>query len=311
MAPAGIGRRASFSVMFGLGRRPALTLRGRSGAYCPGSTDPVASISMSFQLPTLLSALEIIAPLRLAEDWDNVGLLLEPDPEAEISRVLLTIDLTDTVVDEAIEFGAELIVSYHPPIFGGLKRLTQARPDERALLRLVNDGIAVYSPHTALDAAAGGVNDWLAKGIGKGETQPVAPHSTDAALGAGRQISLATPTRLDSIIKRVKRHLKLDHVRVATAPEHAANIPIQSAMVCAGAGGSLLSGKRTDLLLTGEMRHHDVLWATRTGTSVILTDHTNCERGYLPTLSRAMRASLGTKLKVRIALSDADPLVIC
>ncbi len=102
-----------------------------------------------------------IAPLEFAEAWDNVGLILG-DPARPISGpVLLTIDLTPGVVAEAREMSASLILSYHPPIFSGLKRITPGSPHGIALLGCMNAGIGIYSPHTALDAAPGGVADWL------------------------------------------------------------------------------------------------------------------------------------------------------
>jgi dinuclear metal center YbgI/SA1388 family protein len=124
---------------------------------------------------TLIEAMETIAPLAAAESWDNVGLLVG-SPSWSASRVLLTIDLTETVLDEAIEVGARAIVAYHPPIFEPLRALTDATGKQRIALRAAAAKIAVYSPHTALDAAPGGVNDWLAGAIGDGATEALAPH---------------------------------------------------------------------------------------------------------------------------------------
>lgn len=119
----------------------------------------------------LVEAMESIAPLTLAEPWDNVG-LIAGDTEAELAGpTLLTIDLDERVVAEAIEAARGTpgaIVAYHPPIFGGIKRLTAETPRGRALLRAIGAGFALYSPHTALDAAAGGVADWLIDQIGSG-----------------------------------------------------------------------------------------------------------------------------------------------
>ena len=124
-----------------------------------------------------------IAPLNLAEDWDQVGLQVG-DPEQLISQALLTIDLTPSVLREATEQGCELIIAYHPPMFRPLERLTwggQTSWKQSTLLEAVRRGIAVYSPHTALDAAEDGMNDWLCAGIGQGTTQPILPRSTQTA----------------------------------------------------------------------------------------------------------------------------------
>lgn len=135
---------------------------------------------MALPLATVVRLLESIAPLEHAEPWDNVGLLLEPasdrrDPAAppSVTRVLLTVDLTDVVLTEAIAADADLIVAYHPPWFQPLKRLSARRPGERVLLAAARAGIAIHSPHTALDAATGGVNDWLADALGPSTRTPL------------------------------------------------------------------------------------------------------------------------------------------
>ncbi len=118
----------------------------------------------------IIEVLGKIAPLDYAAGWDNVGLLIG-SPGWEASTLLLTIDLTDAVLTEAIDGGAEMIVSYHPPIFEGLRKLVDDSPSQRIALNAARGGVAVYSPHTALDAAPDGVNDWLANGLGRGDVR--------------------------------------------------------------------------------------------------------------------------------------------
>ena len=113
----------------------------------------------------LVAAMDAIAPPEFAEPWDNTGLLLglSEDP---VSRVMLCIDLTDAVVDEAIRREVDAIVAYHPPIFTPRTSITDADSGGARLLGLARAGIAVHSPHTAADAAIGGVNDWLLEVLG-------------------------------------------------------------------------------------------------------------------------------------------------
>ncbi len=127
-------------------------------------------------LEDLVHAMDRIAPLRLAEDWDNVGLLVG-DAQAPLKRVLLCIDLTIEVVDEAIRKEVDGIVAYHPPIFQPRRRLTHDDAGGRILLAVIQAGIGVHAPHTAADAAEGGVNDWLIEGVGEGATMPIVPSS--------------------------------------------------------------------------------------------------------------------------------------
>jgi dinuclear metal center YbgI/SA1388 family protein len=113
------------------------------------------------KLSALLEILEEIAPTRYAEPWDNVGLLVG-DSNQNISKTLFTIDYTPAVADEARTKNCDCVISYHPPIFDALKRVVFPSPIYDAIRR----GVAIYSPHTALDVADGGTNDMLADAIG-------------------------------------------------------------------------------------------------------------------------------------------------
>ena len=118
-------------------------------------------------------AMESIAPTGLAQSWDNVGLLVG-DPAAPIRRIMACIDLTPAVVDEGIRKKADLILAYHPPIFKPVSTLRADSPDMNAVVfRSIQNGMAIYSTHTALDAAEGGTNDVIAALCGISETQPL------------------------------------------------------------------------------------------------------------------------------------------
>ncbi len=256
---------------------------------------------------TVLEALAQIAPEFLAEPWDNVGLLVDPGESVQFERAFVTIDLTDVTLEEAIEREADFIVAYHPPIFGGLKRLRFDAPSERVVLRALRAGLTIFSPHTALDAVRDGMTDWLARAVGPGRMRPIVPHSVDIKAGAGRLVRLDRPVTIEAAVEMVKAHLGLSHVRLSEAERRD---PIVSVAVCPGAGGSVFEKlDRADLLITGEMRHHDVLLRRARGTHVILTDHTNTERGYMPFLGQDLaRACPG--LDVVVSRRDADPLQV-
>mgnify|MGYP002385338929 CR=1 FL=1 len=113
------------------------------------------TMSTGIQLDTILSQLKTYAPLYLADQsWDNVGVLVEPTEN-------------NPVLNEAIEKQAQLIISYHPPIFSPLKRLTQSNWKERIVLKCIQHGITVYSPHTSWDAVENGINQWLISAFGR------------------------------------------------------------------------------------------------------------------------------------------------
>ena len=123
--------------------------------------------------------IEKIVPLKLAQDWDNVGLLIG-NPGRRVKNILLTIDITADVVAEAKKLKTDLIISYHPVIWDGLKTITSEGPNS-VVFNLISSGIAVFSIHTALDSAIGGVNDGLADIVGITDAKPLGDYVADPA----------------------------------------------------------------------------------------------------------------------------------
>lgn len=282
-------------------------------------------------LQELLRAMSRIAPLSLADSsWDNVGLLLETPfarQQAKTSTpatgVHLCIDLTTAVCKEAIDndnVGA--ILCYHPIIFRGLKSLRMSDPQQASLLRLAAAGISVYSPHTSLDAAVGGINDMLAiacsadgeagiQGGSKG-IQPCTPSkdkdvpSGHEGAGMGRRIRLKQAVSIEDLVQRIKHSLGLRYLHVARPSEAK---EISTIAVCAGSGSSVLAKDSSDCWFTGEMSHHELLAATQAGRTVILANHSNTERPYLrKVLAGRLEAESQGKLTVTVSDADHDPL---
>jgi len=171
---------------------------------------------------TLIDVMSAIAPLALAEPWDRVG-LLAGDAKAECSGpVLLTIDLTERVMDEAVEMGASMIIAYHPPIWEPLTRVTTSTPRQRVILRALRAGIAIYSPHTALDAVSGGVADWLCEGLGGSD--PLGAESPRKIRGDCRALTPASGVP------------STQQVKIVTFVPASAAEELRNAMASAGAG---------------------------------------------------------------------------
>jgi dinuclear metal center YbgI/SA1388 family protein len=124
------------------------------------------------------ASLERFAPCATAAEWDNVGLLLG-DPAANVSRVMTCLTLTPDVSAEAVREGAHLVVSHHPVLFRGAKKLTATNSDGQAVLPLLRAGVAVYSPHTAFDNCAGGINDGLCARLGVVNAVPLRPREAN------------------------------------------------------------------------------------------------------------------------------------
>lgn len=170
----------------------------------------------------LCRAMETVAPPPYAESWDNVGLLIGDEQRQLTGPVLLTIDLTDLVIQEAATMGCDAVIAYHPPIFHPIRRLSAAVGNQRAILRAIQAGLAVYSPHTALDAAPGGMTDWLADGL---LTPASDPARAPAGRGADRRALRPHPHQPDT-----------QQVKIVTfvPREHLADL--RAALATAGAG---------------------------------------------------------------------------
>ncbi|KAM5531336.1 hypothetical protein V8D89_014981 [Ganoderma adspersum] len=275
--------------------------------------------------------MERIAPLRFAEKWDNVGLILEaPHIRPNARRVLLTIDLTPQVVEEALATPTSIVVSYHPPIFKPLTSLTLSNPLQTSLLRCAAAGISVYTPHSALDSVTDGINDWLCTKLAdplrdiNWTARFIGQEFPDGMGGVGRIVILKQPMALGDLSSKVRTELELESVQVAYAKPERERTLIGTIAICAGSGGSMLLGVEADVYFTGEMSHHEVLAAMQSGHNVILCGHTNTERGYLPWLAKDILefiqeevaqptdlagAELLKDLEVVVSQQDQHPLV--
>ena len=253
------------------------------------------------KLSAVTQALDVLAPLRYAEKWDNVGLLVG-DPDADVRRVLVCVDYTRAVADEG---EADLVVAYHPPMFAAVKRV----PHGALWAEAVRKGIALYSPHTALDVAAEGTNDFLADACGITERVAIRRFSAEEpeAIGLGR-IGPVAPTTLGALATRLKPLLGLGYVLVAGK----ADLPVKRVAVAAGAGGELLGDALragADAFLTGELRHHDALGAVAKGRAIIATMHSNSERAAVRAYTARITKAL-PDVAVRFSDADADPFTL-
>lgn len=249
----------------------------------------------------VLEALDALVPLRLAEPWDNVGLLLG-DANAEVTGILLTIDLTPAVVEEATRLGANVVIAYHPPIFRAQKTVVAG---DLAYLAL-HHRLVVLTPHTALDAARGGTCDVMAERLGLLAIDPLI--EKEPGLGAGRMGTLEPPLSAESFVERVKAAFGVDTVLVCGQ-----GAEIRRVAVCAGAGGGLLdrvlqdaTAKKVDAYVTGELSHHDALRVVRGGRLAVMLRHSVSERPALEPLCRDLADSL--PVPVTVSQVDADPL---
>lgn len=247
----------------------------------------------------LCRAMDSIAPTRLAEGWDNVGLLVG-DRALPLGRVLLAIDLTRPVLDEALSLGCTAVVAYHPVIFSALKRVLAGS----MAYELIRHGVAVYSPHTALDIADGGTNDVLADAVEMTSRAPLRVTVAAEGLGLGR-VGPVAPIGREALLAKVRAALAIEHLLVAGPTEG----EVTRVAVGAGACGDLLDeviASGAGLYVTGEMRHHDALRAASAGVTVACALHSNSERRTLSVLAAKLEAAL-PGVSATLSSADRDP----
>lgn len=256
-------------------------------------------------LQEILATLDRLAPLHLAEPWDNVGLLVG-DRATRVGRVMTCLTLTDGVAAEAVRDSAGLVVTHHPIPFRPLQRIVADDPTGRVLCRLLGAGVAVYSAHTAYDSAAGGVNDQLASLLGLLKVAPLTPSLQDPSLGAGRVGRLDPGIVLEQLAERCGARLRTPGVRYVGDPTTVARL----VAVACGSGGSLIPAAReggADLLVTGELTFHDCLAAQAAGMSVLLLGHYASERFAMETLADRISSAFPA-LTVWASRDEQDPL---
>ncbi|MCE5266502.1 MAG: Nif3-like dinuclear metal center hexameric protein [Planctomycetaceae bacterium] len=259
-------------------------------------------------IATIAAFLEEVAPCRLAEDWDNVGLLVGRSENA-VRKVMTCLTVTPASAAEAIEAGADLIVTHHPIPFSAVKRLTDATTTGRLLLDLVGAGIAVFSAHTAFDSASEGINQRLAEGLELTDIGPLVPHSQedeDAVEGAGRWGRFEKPITLGQLAERAKRFLTIDSLQMVGEPER----NVQTVAVACGAAGEFLEAacqRGCDAMLVGETRFHTCLEAEASGVGLLLPGHFASERFALECLAEVLGRQF-PGVDVWASRQERDPL---
>jgi len=220
-----------------------------------------------------------IAPLELQMEFDNSGFLLGRE-NAQVSRVLLALDITDAVIEEAIEKKAELLVSHHPLIWDAPKAITDAHPYPARILKLAENKIAVISMHTNLDTAAGGVNDVLiSQFCSKAEEELIG--------GCGRIGKLEKPMPMSEFLSLCKEKLNVKGLRYYDSGK-----PVSCLGVLGGGGSDFMNEafeKGCDTYLTADIKYHQFLDAAELGLNLIDGDHFYTENPVMPVVCEKLR----------------------
>lgn len=223
-------------------------------------------------------ALYELAPRELAAEWDNVGLLAGRRDRA-VHKVLVSLDVTAAVADEARQWGAELIAAHHPVIFHPVKRVTDQDPAGEILLRLAEHGIAAVCMHTNLDAAQGGVNDALAAALQLEEVAPL-----EGGGGIARTGRLPRPVSVPDFLCAVQEALGAGGLRCTDGAK-----PISRVAVGGGACGEFLwaaAAAGCDAFVTADVKYNQFLDAAALRLTLVDAGHFPTEDVVCPVLAR-------------------------
>ena len=246
-----------------------------------------------------------VAPLTLQADYDNVGLIVG-DPKRPVEGVLITLDITLEVLQEAKERKANLVISHHPPIFRALKKIREDDPVGQLITYAIQHNIALYSIHTNLDHLPHGVNKHLADRLGLHSLAILQPLSgfqlkDSIEAGAGMIGYLQVPLLAGDLLEHLKQVLELSCLRHTAFPDK----PLEKIALCGGSGGALFSvakAEGADAFITADIKYHQFFEATRK-TMLIDIGHYESEVG-----TKALIYQLLSKKFTKIALLEATTI---
>lgn len=246
-------------------------------------------------------------PPGSAESWDRVG-PVAGDPADPVHGILLTVDVTDAVIDQAGELGADLIVAHHPLLLRGINTVDPSQPKGRMINALIRSRIGLITAHTNADIPSGGVADSLAVALGLTDTRPLQAGTADPTAGMGR-IGVVEPTTLSGFAEQVAAALPSTAGGVRVAGDAAR--PVRTVALQGGAGDDLLDVARltgADVYLTSDLRHHPASEAVAWDEAPALIDvsHWAAEWTWLPRLRDVLAADLDA-LPITVSELITDP----
>ena len=243
---------------------------------------------MEFKVKDVVRVIEEFAPLSIQEGWDNSGLCVG-SPDAPVKSVLLGLDCTPELVDEAIACGADMIVTHHPLIFSGLKKVTPEDQVGQAVIKAVKADISIYAAHTSADKVISGVSGAMAARLG---LQNVAILDEDGdGTGLGVVGDLPQPLAAEEAVKLVKERFGLKAMRASRPIEGM----IGRVAMCGGSGGSLIKAAMASgaqLYISGDISYHNFF--TREGFMIMDIGHYESEIEIVDILFSLLRKNFPT-----------------
>lgn len=261
----------------------------------------------SVRVKDVVAAMNQLAPPHFALQGDKIGLQVGHF-DAKVQRVWVALEATPAVVDAAVEAQVHLIVTHHALLFRPLAQIDTGHARERAIARLLANEITVFSAHTNLDVAPGGVNDVIAEKFGLLDVEilDVTHQDKGTAYGIGRIGMLPKPMRLTEFVHHVRTALSMPHIRFAGDGE----ARVERVAVLGGSGSKWVEkslAKGADVLVTADVGHHDAADAWQDGLAVIDATHAALEQPVCGVLVKRLQTILGSDIQIEVAPVQVDP----
>ena len=266
--------------------------------------------TMEITITDLIDCLDQIAPFEMAEPWDNVGLIVG-DRSRPVGSILIGLDPTNRLIDEALSRGAETVITHHPAIFKPIPAIDTADPSGRFLEKALTHRINIIACHTNFDSTCRGVNDVLAELLGLQQLKPLLPAGSEFPKnsGTGRIGRYMPALKRAAFVERLLDCLDLDQVQMAgELPE-----VISSVALCGGSGSDFAeTAKRcgADVYLSAEIKHNTGRWAEESGFCIIDGSHYGTEKpavGLLAMRLRTYSSERGWNLNVLETQTETHP----
>lgn len=254
-------------------------------------------------LQDIINIIESVAPLSYQEAWDNSGLQVG-DRNAEVHEALLTVDVTESVVDEAISLGCDLIISHHPLIFRGLKQLTGATPQERCVMKALRHNIAIYSAHTSMDSYLHGVSGRIAEKLGIRDYRILIPSVSHAEAGLGVIGDLPQPMDNEEFVAFVARVFATPNTSLRWVEGSCKQV--RKVAICGGAGAEFVEqaiAQGADAFVSADLKYHELQNAYQRIT-VVDMDHWVSEHFTREIFEQLLSPYIST----RMARADMSPV---
>lgn len=225
----------------------------------------------------VIEKIESRYPKSFAMEWDNVGLLAGRS-DKEVKKIYIALDATDEVIEEAIAFGADMLITHHPLIFKALKQINDSNFISRRIIKLIQNDISYYAMHTNYDVM--GMADLAGEMLQLEEADVLDVTAPEAQEGIGRVADLETPLSLKECAQFVKESFRLPSVKIFGDPEQ----EISRIAVSPGSGKSMIGAaliKGADVLITGDIDHHEGIDAVAQGMAIIDAGHYGIEHIFI------------------------------